>query len=317
MTGAQTIVVTGVNGFIAGHLVKKVCRTYPDALVIGVGRQAHRQGISELANLEYVSADLCDSGALTRLPEKADTVIHFAGDRRSFVPSGEYSDQIRTNILATSQLADYAIRARASRFLFASSVYVYSGCANIPFREDFTEHPRENLGVSKFGAEAVLNARSCAGHFSSTSFRIFTTYGPGASQDQFLSAAIQKLLSPEPVAAFGNPEMRRDFVYVDDVVDAVMKSLQMDAGGMGIIGNKALNIGSGKATSIRDVVTMLAEILNVTKPIEFDVDAFPAREGDNCHQADLTKIGDCLGWTPNTSLDEGLQKLVLSLDGSS
>jgi nucleoside-diphosphate-sugar epimerase len=108
--------------------------------------------------------------------------------------------------------------------------------------------------------------------------------------------------------------VKRDFVYVDDVVDAVMKCLQADLSEARNIGNQVMNIGSGTATSIREVVELLAEVLNVTKPINYDANAFPAREGDNCHEADLANIRACLGWEPKTSLYEGLRKLVRSLD---
>lgn len=315
MTTTQTILVAGASGFIAGHIVKKICCAYPDASVIGVARQSCPRKLLDLANFEYVAMDLLDSAALNRLPNHVDTIMHFAGDRRSFVPDTEFTEQIYSNVLLTSALADYAVRAKASQFLFASSVYIYSGCSKTPFREDCTEYPKENLGASKLGAEAILNARSNAGHFASTSFRIFTTYGPGTGHDQFLPIAIKKLLSPEPVATFGNPDIKRDFVYIDDVVEAVLKKLQAEGSRqVRDAGNQTLNVGSGTATSIREVVALLAEILNVTKPIEFQENIFPAREGDNDHEADLNKVRFCLGWEPKTSLEQGLRELVLSLD---
>ena len=78
--------------------------------------------------------------------------------------------------------------------------------------------------------------------------------------------------------------------------------------------NRPPSSSSGTATSIREAVGLLAGILNVTKPINFDADAFPAREGDNSHAADLANIRNCLGWSPKISLDEGLRKLVHSLE---
>jgi len=310
---AETILVTGVNGFLASHLVARICRAFPASSVIGIGRRPSYSGPPTEKNFEFVRADLLEHGSLQALPAHADTVVHFAGDRRTFVRPEDYSAQIHSNVLATENMADYAIRAGATRFFFASSVYVYSGCARMPFREDFLVYPRENLGVSKLAAEAILNARASSGYFAATSFRIFTAYGPGAGRDQFLSAAIRKLRSKEPVACFGNPDVERDFVHVEDIARAVVASLSASLGAEDS-GYCILNVGSGQAVRICEVVGQLVEIMKVKKPIKFDATAFPVRVGDSNHAADLTNIRATLGWEPEISLGEGLRNLVGSFE---
>ena len=310
----QTILITGVNGFIAGHLLLKLCDLYPGASVIGVGRQLCPQELLNISNFEYVIADLRNTNFQTILPAKVDTIIHFAGDRRTFVPPSEYTSQINSNVLVTSQMVDYAIQAKASQFIYASSVYVYSGCETIPFREDFVnEYPKENLGASKLSGERILKSRSEAGHFTSTSFRIFTAYGPRMGSSQFLPIAVNKLLTTDSEAIFFNPEVTRDFIYVDDIVDAVIISLQRIQGRENVKQSEVFNLGSGTATSIREVINLLVNILNVSKPIRYDVNTKPSHQGDNDHQADLTKIKTCLGWSPRMPLEKGLRELIRSL----
>ncbi len=314
MTTAKTFIVTGASGFIGGNLIKGLCKNYPNYTIIGVGRSACPESLKSLKNFDFITLDLLAGNLQKRLPGTVEAILHFAGDRRSFVASVDRTNQFRSNVLITSELADFALLAKASRFLFASSVYVYSGCTNTPFQEKMAKFPSENLGMSKLCAESVLHARSCVGDFQSTAFRIFTTYGVGAGADQFISIARKKLLDNTPTAIFRNPEIRRDFIYIDDVVDAVLKSLQIGHNEFSPNDVHALNIGSGKATSIGDAVKLLASVLKATKPIQFEDDAISVRSGDNCHEADLTNIRQFLAWEPKVSLEMGLKKLVCGLN---
>ena len=309
MATAQTFIVTGACGFIASHIIKELCKSYPNYTVIGVGRSECPEDLISLKNFEFITLDLLEGNLHRRLPNNVETILHFAGDRRSFVAGADRTKQFRSNVLITAELADFAILAKASRFLFASSVYVYSGCNDVPFQENMAIFPAENLGMSKLCAESVLNVRSCAGDFQSTVFRIFTTYGIGAGTDQFISVARKKLLDTAPEAIFGNSEIKRDFIYIDDVVDAVLKSLQIGNSKFVPNGFHAMNVGSGEATSISDTVQLLAKVLNVTKPIKFKDNAISVRSGDNCHQADLTNIRQFLDWEPKVTLEMGLKKM--------
>lgn len=304
------ILVTGASGFIGSRVVETLSKKFSDAVISGAGRSSFSP--TGLPNYTYIECDLMDSELLKKLPDEIDVVIHLAGDRRTFVKPDELSMQAVSNILMTSKLADYAVSAKVKLFLYSSSVYIYSGNETIPFREDSLTLPGENLGATKLASEALLKARAVSGQFRAASFRMSTVFGPRSGDTQFIPQAIMKLKSPGPVAKFGAGDVKRDFVFVDDVANAFVAAvsvlLEKD------FDYEALNVGSGKAVSIRDVVKVLAEELGAEKDIEFSVPAGTGNKADTDHQLDLTRIRSVLGWQPEYSLVDGLRQMITSFN---
>ncbi len=303
-----TILVTGASGFIGSWLIPVLTKALPNSSIIGVGRRAEPPQESTGSNYEYISYDLREPAGFKKcLPSKADVIIHLAGDPRTFLRSEEAGHQVRTNVMLTLNILDYAISARTELFMLASSVYVYSGNSKIPFREEEVGVPAENLGATKIAAEALVKARAIAGCFRSLAFRIFTAYGPRFRQTQFIPQAIKKLRSEEPTARFGSSDVKRDFIYVEDVAAAFLAGLSFQRQKQMY---EVLNVGSGAATSIKEIVFLLAELLEIHKPIEFLSDQPNRSEADNDHQADLRRIQTVLGWKPATPLKEGLRRTI-------
>jgi UDP-glucose 4-epimerase len=305
------ILVTGASGFIGSKVAETLSIKLPDAVITGTGRSKSAFSPAGLPNYKYIECDLMDSGLQKKLPDEIDVVIHLAGDRRTFVKPDELSMQAASNILMTSNVADYAVSAKVKLFLYSSSVYVYSSNKAIPFREESLTIPGENLGATKLASEALLKARAVSGQFRVASFRMSTVYGPRSGDTQFIPQAIMKLKSSEPVAKFGAGDVKRDFVFVDDVANAfaaaVTVLLEKD------FNYEALNVGAGKAVSIRDVVKVLAEELGTEKKIEFSIPAGTRNKADTDHQLDLTRIRSVLGWQPEYSLMDGLRQTITSL----
>lgn len=301
------ILVTGASGFIGSRVVETLSGKYPGAVISGVGRNKSPFS-TDPPNYKHIECDLLDGDMQEKLPGEVDVVIHLAGDRRTFVKPEDLSVQARSNILMTSSMADYAAAAKAKLFLYSSSVYVYSGNKTIPFREEPLTIPGENLGATKLASEALLKARAVAGQFKAASFRMGTVYGPRSGATQFIPQAIKKLKSAEPSAAFGAGDVKRDFVFVDDVAEAFAAAadilLEKD------FNYEALNIGTGKAVSIREVVRVLAGEIGTEKKIEFSIPAGEGNKADTDHQLDLTRVRSVLGWQPVYSLAEGLRQTI-------
>lgn len=312
--GFSKILITGASGFIGSQVSQTLAKKLPGSIIIGVGRSMGLDTESSLRNYEYISCNLIDDNAYKGLPEKIDAVIHLAGDRRTFVDANEYTAQAVSNILMTSKVSDYAVRSKASLFIYASSVNVYSGNAEQPFKENLISIPVDNLGASKLSAESLLKARAISGQFKVLTFRIFTVYGPGARKDQFIPQAILKLLSSDPVAKYGPPDIKRDFVYIEDVVNAIFTGLVWGEKDFTL---ETLNVGTGIATSIRQVVHLMADLIGTDKKIEFNAFSHMKNRADSDHLADIERIYSVLGWQPKISLEEGLRQTVNSLSSNS
>jgi nucleoside-diphosphate-sugar epimerase len=303
-----TILVTGASGFIGSWLVSLLAEQLPQGLIIGTGRRATFPLKLGAPNFQYVPCDLMFFSEMKRrFPARINVVMHLAGDGRTFVTEGEFVQQVQANVLVTANVIDYALSAKTELFMQASSVYVYSGNTSSPFKEDEINIPVENLGATKIAAEALARARSVAGCFRALSFRIFTAYGPRSRESQFIPQAIKKLRLPGKTVQFGPGDVRRDFVYVEDVAAVFLA-------GLGFLHQprtyEALNVGSGVPTSIKEVVFLLAELLGVDKRIEFTgQDRAPSR-ADRDHQADLQRIRSVLNWKPVVPLKEGLRRTI-------
>lgn len=307
------IVVTGAGGFIGSRVSEALTSKFSNASVIGIGRKKNLNIQSDFQNYEYISYDLLNGKLQNQLPGRSDIVIHLAGDRRSFVKPEEYSAQAISNIIMTSFVADYACATKARLLLYSSSVYVYSGNTETPFREDYVAIPNDTLGATKLASEALLKARAIKNQFKVIAFRIGTVYGYGTDPGQFLPQAIKKLKSKEAIARFGYGDVNRDFVFIDDVVEAfiaVISTLDRDFDFL------ALNVGSGVSTSIRDVVKTLAVLIGSRKPIEFNTDRNQRDKADTDHHLDITRIRSVLKWWPKNSLREGLRRTIEDIDKS-
>jgi UDP-glucose 4-epimerase len=304
-------VVTGSEGFIGSWVTQALLQEHPAAQVVGVGRCARECTAKGREGYEYVQCDVRDASALRRkLPADVQVVIHLAADGRTRLQSSDRGGQFDANLVGTNAVASYAAGTSADLLIFASSVYVYSGTPELPFREERVTFPQEHLGATKLAAEAMLCARARAGEFQVGSLRLFTTYGPGSKAHQFLPEAIRKLGGPGETAQFGAPNVLRDFVFVEDVARAFVR-----ASSLAECTTEAfveLNVGSGNGTSIQEVVAILARLLGSGKEIKFGpaVEAEPGAARDHC--ADISRISALLGWSPQITLEEGLSRLIMS-----
>ena len=304
-----TILVTGAGGFIGSRLCHFLSKEFPKSSIIGIGRRDSSLNLQKTSNYEYIVCELRKGDLDKKLPVKIDALIHLAGDRRTFVNSANYTSQAISNIEMTLNVADYAVHAKANQFIFPSSGYVYSGNSSLPFKEDDVGIPIDNLGASKLAAEALLKARAFSGQFNLLTLRIFTVYGPGSGDDQFIPQTITKLRSTEPIARFGAPDVIRDFIYIDDVLLAMKAGLYFGEKG---VPYEVLNVGTGVQTSIREAVLLIADIVGTQKQIEFAPDSRKNDRTDIYHQADITRIYSVLNWKPKIDLRNGLKKTIES-----
>jgi UDP-glucuronate 4-epimerase len=296
--------VTGCAGFVGSHLAEALLARGDEVVGVDAFTDYYPREAKE-ANLErarahqgftFVEHDLAD-GELEPLVEGADGVFHLAaqpGVRGSW--GGTFAIYVRENILATQRLFEAAARAQVG-IVMASSSSVYGNAEEYPTREDTSPRPVSPYGVSKLACESLAQTYAECFGLDVVSLRYFTVYGPRQRPDMAFSRIISALLGDLPFRLFGTGEQSRDFTYVDDAVAATMAAMN------GRRGSRVYNVGGGSETTLAEVVALCEGLVGRRLNLRQE----PAAAGDvRRTAADTSLIRDELGWSPRTSLEEGL-----------
>ena len=291
MTGR--VLVTGYRGFIGGHLCRRLIDDGYDVVGADIG------GASK-AEAEHHQCDVSDYSSVSRLPKDVDYIIHLAGI--AFVPKAA-SDFVKTydvNFLGTYNMLKFYAQSKADNFLFASSAKVYGAPMKLPMGEDHPLNPQDTYGRSKKAAEDAIRAFHSENGRPATIVRQFNTFGPGQGGDFFIPT-LARQLGKGDVLRLGNLDVRRDFLYVGDLVEAYITLLAGKGGGI-----ETYNAGSGESVLLKDVVAEAAKIWGRKPSIQSD--ASKARSEAAEIRCDNTRLR-ALGWKPKVKMSEGLKKI--------
>ncbi len=298
------ILVTGTSGFIAGHLVRRLAAAGHE--VTGVDVAEPRRPVD--GSWRDVRLDIRDDAAVARAVAEArpELVFHLAAQASVSVSMREPRLDIETNVIASLMLARAAAEAGAQRFVFTSSGGAMFGSpAVVPAGDDTPVEPRSFYGASKGAAELYLKIVEQETGMTVASVRPANVYGP--YQDPHGEAGVvaifaQRMLRGEAVTIFGTGEDTRDYVYVDDVVDAQVRASEAPAGEMCVV-------GTGVETSTRRIFDLLAQECGYERPPAMG----PPRAGDIPRIAlDAARARAAWGWAPEVSLEEGIARTVRS-----
>jgi nucleoside-diphosphate-sugar epimerase len=286
------ILLTGHNGFIGSALEPKLVE------------KGYRVVAPDIDINKYV--------AISRYVErnKPDYAIHLASTNSVPYSYEHYTDVIGTNFIATANLAEACRRLKNFRqFIFPSSSEVY-GCTLKDRKGLLTEaaalQPNSPHAVSKVAAEVYLEYMGRVYSFPYTILRPSNTYGRADNPDFFVESVITRMLSNSRVK-LGNPEAVRDFLFVEDHIDAYIKAL----GNKKAIG-QTINICTGKGNSILETSRKIAKLINFKGEIKCN--KMPARPNEaKIIIADNSKARRILGWAPKYSIEEGLEKTIEKL----
>ena len=302
------VLVTGSSGFIAGHLVRRLVADGHE--VTGLDIAEPRRPVD---GWQDVRLDLRDDAGVTRVVAQAkpEIVWHLAAQASVSVSMREPRLDIETNVIASLTLARAAAEAGTRRFVFTSSGGAMFGAPEIvPAGDDTPVEPRSFYGASKAAAEKYLQIVEWETGMTVASVRPANVYGP--YQDPHGEAGVvaifsQRMLRGEPVTIFGTGSDTRDYVYVDDVVDAQVRAAEAPTGEMCVI-------GTGVETSTRRIFDLLAATCGYERAPVMG----PPRAGDIARSAlDAAKAQEVWGWRPQVSLEDGLARTVESFRGAS
>lgn len=281
--------------------------------------------ISELeaeGNFEFVHHDLADRDGTEQLFQKrgSDVVIHLAaqaGVRHSLDHPHEYVDN---NLVAFVNLLEGCRHSGVDNLIFASSSSVYGANKKVPFEvTDTTDHQVSLYGATKKSNELLAHSYADLYDLPCTGLRFFTVYGPWGRPDMAAFLFTEAILEGEPIDVYGQGEMRRDFTYVDDVVEGIVRLTDQPAAPAGdwdpedpTIGRsdapfRVYNIGNGAPVHLMDFIETIEEELGR----EAEKNFMPMQPGDvrETH-ASVDGLKEAVGYEPSTPLSEGLKEFI-------
>ncbi|MER7052708.1 MULTISPECIES: NAD-dependent epimerase/dehydratase family protein [unclassified Streptomyces] len=301
------VLVTGAAGFIGSHLVTELRSSGRNVVALDrrpIPDDLRSQSPPLPGSLRTIRGDL-NTLNLADCLKNTSVVFHLAalpGVRPSWTQFPEY---LQCNVLATQRLLEACVQAGVERVVVASSSSVYGGADGM-MSEDDLPRPLSPYGVTKLAAErlALAFAARDDAKLSVGALRFFTVYGPGQRTDMFISRLIRSTLRNEPVEIYGDGTQLRDFTHVSDVVRALVLAASVRDRGSAV-----LNIGTGGAVSVNEVVSLTAELTGSRPSTSYG----PARIGDvRSTTADVRRAAGVLGFTARTGLREGLATQIES-----
>ncbi|MBI4848379.1 MAG: NAD-dependent epimerase/dehydratase family protein [Nitrospirae bacterium] len=300
------VLLTGGAGFIGSYLARRLLLDGHAVTIVDNLSTGKRKNVPDGA--DFIELDLAQSDCLKFLPSVPfDAVCHLAAQSSGPVSAEIPYYDLQANAASTLLLSRWCLQNHVPRFLYASSMAIYGNVESFPVCEDIICLPRSYYGVSKLTSEHFLRLASQEG-LSVTSLRMFSVYGPGQNlgnlNQGMVSIYLAYLLRGEPVPVTGSLDRFRDFVYIDDVLDAWLGVLQMPS-----TPSLVYNIGTGKPTKVHELLA--AQIAALHLPSDYPIYELPGSSFDQFGlYADVQRSKAELNWQPVISLEKGLEKMV-------
>ncbi|MEM9382410.1 MAG: GDP-mannose 4,6-dehydratase [Planctomycetota bacterium] len=312
------ILVTGGAGFIGSHLVEALIRRGDEVVVLDSFNDFYdprikRANVAEIERtagapagegpFDLVEGDIRDAALVADLFGRAfDAVVHLAamaGVRPSLEDPLHYQD---VNVRGTAIFLEELKKRPETRFVFASSSSVYGGNEDVPFREAADVHrPVSPYAATKRAGELMCYTHHHLYGIPTACLRFFTVYGPRQRPEMAIHKFVRMTLAGEPLPFFGDGTTRRDYTYVDDIIDGILRSIDRCEG------YEVYNLGESRTTSLAELVDLIGKACGV-EPV---LDRQPMQPGDVIvTYADVDKARQKLGYDPHTTVEEGLQRFV-------
>ena len=341
LTG-KTVLVTGVAGFIGSNLAKRLLKDYSNIKVIGIDNmndyydvRLKEERLKELSNKTsfiFVKGDIADKETINGLFEtyKPQIVVNLAaqaGVRYSISHPDSYiaSNLIGFyNILEACRHSYDGGKIGVEHLIYASSSSVYGSNKKVPYStDDKVDNPVSLYAATKKSNELMAHAYSKLYNIPSTGLRFFTVYGPAGRPDMAYFGFTNKLAKGETIQIFNYGNCQRDFTYIDDIVEGVIRVMQRaperknGEDGLPVPPYKVYNIGNNHPENLLDFVTILqeelvrADVLPKNYDFEAHKELVPMQPGDvPVTYADTIPLEEDFGFKPSTSLREGLRKFA-------
>ena len=332
----KTIFITGSSGFIGSNLSKRILTTEPDTKVIGLDnmndyydvriKEARLEELQKFENYTFIKGNLADKALINSIFEQyhPDIVVNLgaqAGVRYSITNPDAY---IESNMIGFYNILEACRHYPVEHLVYASSSSVYGSNKKVPYStDDKVDNPVSLYAATKKSNELMAHAYSKLYNIPSTGLRFFTVYGPAGRPDMAYFGFTNKLVNGETIKIFNYGNCKRDFTYVDDIVEGVVRVMakapekKNGEDGLPIPPYAVYNIGNSNPENLLDFVQILSEELvrAGVLPADYDFEAHkelvPMQPGDvPVTFADTEPLERDFGFKPHTPLREGLRKFA-------
>lgn len=297
----MNILVTGGAGFIGSHVTKLLLESGHKVTVFDNLSLGKKESVDKRAKLKV--GDIRNSKEIESALVGIDAVIHMAG---LIVVPESVKDPIKyveNNVIGTVNLIEAMRKINVKKIIFSSSACVYGEPEKLPLTEEAPIHPDNPYGASKAAIESFLQTYNATFGFDVVILRYFNPYGPGEMHEPETHAIpnfIKATLAKKPIPLYWNGEQIRDFIYIEDLAQAHVDTIELN-------GYHVFNIGTETGIKVKNVIDEIFEIVGYTVPIK----NLGKRPGDvNANYASSAKIQKMVSWKAKTSLKEGLQKTI-------
>lgn len=333
----KTVLVTGAAGFIGSNLVKRLFHDVKDIRIIGIDSMTDyydvnikKERLREIESLNrdwfFVEDSIANRDSVENIftvykPAIVVNLAAQAGVRYSITNPDAY---IQSNMIGFYNLLEACRHHEVEHFVYASSSSVYGSNKKVPYStEDKVDNPVSLYAATKKSNELMAHAYSKLYNIPSTGLRFFTVYGPAGRPDMAYFGFTNKLREGKTIEIFNYGNCKRDFTYIDDIVEGVIRVMQYapekqnGEDGLPIPPYKVYNIGNNQPENLLDFVQILQEeLINAgVLPKDYDFDAHkklvPMQPGDvPVTYADTTPLEEDFGFKPSTSLRDGLRNFA-------
>ena len=307
--------VTGAAGFIGSHLCEKLLAEGEQ--VIGLDnfdpfydpdiKRANLAEVMKSGAFTLVEGDIRDSKCVEEILSGVDMIVHLAakaGVRPSIADPQTYQD---VNVHGTQVLLEAARNYGVKKFIFGSSSSVYGNNKKVPFAEtDNVDYPISPYAATKKAGELICYTYHHLYEMDINCLRFFTVYGPRQRPDLAIHKFARLIEAGKPIPVFGDGSMRRDFTYIDDIIQGIRGAMEQCQG------YEIYNLGESRPVRLDELIEKLEEALGKKAIIERQ----PLQPGDvEQTYADVSKAEKKLGYRPQTEIEEGLKQFVTWLQG--
>lgn len=308
------ILITGGAGFIGSHLVRNLLNegVWQVAVVDNFNdfyspeiKRKNVEAFSGDENFRLYETDICDEKSLREVfsENNLDAIVHLAamaGVRPSLLNPKLYT---KVNIEGTLNLLDLAREFGVKQFVFGSSSSVYGERCKIPFsEEDIIQKPISPYAATKAAGELLCHTYSHLYDLRTVCLRFFTVYGASQRPDLAIHKFSKLIWEEKPIPVFGDGTTRRDYTYVDDIIQGVRAAIDYNK-----TNHEVFNLGESQTVELRELIELLEKNLG-KKAI---IDRQPMQPGDVPQTfADISKAREMLGYNPHTKIEEGIAKFT-------